>query len=168
MQGAIDVKMGTLSKAIPSVGGYIAGDEDLVAFLRHQSRAYIFSAALPPAQAAAALEAFRVIEDEPWRAERVQENSREFISGLQDRGMDTMNSETAIVPVLCRSDEKAFRMAREAHRQGIFVLPVISPAVPAGQARLRSTVTAAHSPDQIQRALNAFEKAAQEAGVLAG
>lgn len=166
LQHAVDVKMGTLSKAVPSVGGYIAGDEDLIEFLRHQSRAYVFSAALPPAQAAAALEAFCVMEDEPWRAEVVQENAKTFINGLQQRGMDTMNSETAIVPVLCRSDERAFRMAREAHRRGIFVLPVISPAVPEGQARLRSTVTAAHSADQIQRALDAFETAAWEAGVL--
>ncbi len=164
---AVDVKMGTLSKAIPSVGGYIAGDEDLVSFLRHQSRAYVFSAALPPAQAAAALEAFCVIEDEPWRVERLQENTREFIRGLQRRGMDTMNSETAIVPVLCRSDENAFRMARESHRRGIFVLPVISPAVPEGLARLRSTVTASHTSEQIRRALDAFEAAAEEAGVLA-
>ena len=166
LEGAVDIKMGTLSKTIPSVGGYIAGSSDLVAYLRHQARAYIFSAALPPAQAAAALESFRVMEDEPWRVAQLQENAQEFISGLQERGMDTMNTETAIVPVFCGSDDGAFQMAREAHREGVFVLPVISPAVPEGQARLRSTVTAAHDSEQIQRAIEVFAQAGETSGVL--
>jgi 8-amino-7-oxononanoate synthase len=166
LQGAIDIKMGTLSKTIPSVGGYIAGDEDLVRYLRHQSRAYIFSAALPPAQTAAALAAFEVIEDEPWRAEAVQRNSRLFIEGLRAEGLDTLNTETAIVPVLCGSDETAFQVAKDAHEEGIFVLPVISPAVPEGMARLRATVTAAHKPEQIERAVEVISKSAHRHGVL--
>lgn len=166
LDGAVDIKMGTLSKTIPSVGGYIAGSSDLIAYLRHQARAYIFSAALPPAQAAAALEAFRVMEEENWRVEQLQENAQLFINGLRDRGMDTMNTETAIVPVFCGSDDGAFQMAREAHRNDVFVLPVISPAVPEGQARLRSTVTAAHDAEQIQRAIYVFAQAAEASGVL--
>ncbi len=110
LPSVIDVKMGTLSKTIPSVGGYVAGSADLVRFLRHASRAYIFSAALPPAQAAAAYEAFRVIEDEPWRVETLRKNSAAFISGLKARGLDTMKTETAIVPILCGRDEPAFVM----------------------------------------------------------
>lgn len=166
LESAIDIKMGTLSKTIPSVGGYIAGDQDLIRYLRHQSRAYIFSAALPPAQAAAALESFRVIEDEPWRAEAVQRNSRLFIEGLKAEGFDTLNTETAIVPVMCGSDESAFQVARDSHKEGVFVLPVISPAVPEGQARLRATVTAAHEPEQIERAVEVISRAAHRHGVL--
>jgi glycine C-acetyltransferase len=167
LPGVIDIQMGTLSKTIPSVGGYLAGRADLITFLRHASRAYIFSAALPPAQAAAALEALNVIEDEGWRVEMVQRNARRFIDGLRSRGLDTMQSETAIVPVLCGADELAFALTREAHREGIFVLPVISPAVPEGMARLRATVTAAHTPETIDRAIDVLDTAARQVGILA-
>ena len=166
MEGVIDIKMGTLSKTIPSVGGYIAGSADLIKYLRHQSRAYIFSAALPPAQAAAAMEAFRVILEEPWRVAKLRDNTKLFIDGLQERGFDTMKTETAIVPLLCGADEKAFVMTREAHKRDLFVLPVISPAVPEGLARLRTTVTAGHEPDEIERALDILEQVGKEVGVL--
>ncbi len=164
--GTIDVRMGTLSKTIPSVGGYIAGSSELIEFLRHQSRAYLFSAALPPAQAAAALEAFRVILDEPWRLEVLRRNTGLFLEGLKSRGLNTLLSETAIVPVLCGSDERAFQMTREAHHEDVFVLPVVSPAVPEGTARLRATVTAAHEPAEIQSAIDVLERAARKVGVL--
>lgn len=166
LPGVIDIKMGTLSKTIPSIGGYIAGSADLVRFLRHASRAYIFSAALPPAQTAAAYEAFRVIEDEPWRVQALRKNSTAFTSGLKSRGLDTMKTETAIVPIFCGRDEPAYVMTREAHRENVFVLPVVSPAVPEGMARLRSTVTAAHSMEDIHRAVDVFERAAKVAGIL--
>ena len=121
LYGAIDIKMGTLSKTIPSVGGYVAANKDIVTYLRHASRAYIFSAALPPAQAAAANEAFKVILDEPERIERLNLNTKQFIGGLKSMGFDTMLTETAIVPVLCGDDETAFEMTREAqHRMCSF------------------------------------------------
>jgi glycine C-acetyltransferase len=166
LPGVIDIKMGTLSKTIPSVGGYIAGRADLIKYLRHQSRAYIFSAALPPAQAAAALEAFRVIEDEPWRVQAVQKNARHFIDSVRSRGLDTLQTRTAIVPVLCGTDERAFRMTAEAQKRDIFVLPVVSPAVPEGMARLRATVTAAHSPEEIDNACDVFAEAGKKVGVI--
>ncbi len=161
----VDIKMGTLSKTIPSVGGYIAGKKDLVEYIRHTSRAYIFSAALPPAQAAAATEAFRVIMDEPWRVEKLQANARHFIEGLKERGFNTLFTETAIVPILCGEDETAFRMTAESFKRGIFVLPVISPAVPVGMARLRATVTTAHEPEDIEFAMDVFLDAAQAVGL---
>jgi glycine C-acetyltransferase len=151
--------MGTLSKTIPSVGGYIAGKADIIKYLRHASRAYIFSAALPPAQAAAANESFKVILDETWRVEKLRANTEQFIHGLKARGFDTMQTETAIVPVLCGSDEAAFAMTRECQLQDIFVLPVVSPAVPPGLARLRATVTAAHESDEIEHAMDVIESA---------
>ena len=164
--GVIDIKMGTLSKTIPSVGGYVAGSADLIRYLRHTARAYIFSAALPPAQAAAAREAFQVILDEPWRVEALKRNAAQFLSGLKARGMNTLQSETAIVPVLCGTDDAAFRMTREAQLEDVFALPVVSPAVPEGLARLRATVTAAHTSDEIERAMDVFARAAKKAGVL--
>ncbi|HIE57127.1 MAG TPA: aminotransferase class I/II-fold pyridoxal phosphate-dependent enzyme [Anaerolineales bacterium] len=166
MPGVIDIKMGTLSKTIPSVGGYIAGSEDMITFLRHASRAYIFSAALPPAQAAAANEAFKVILDEPWRIEKLNANTQQFIGGLQARGFDTMNTETAVVPVLCGEDETAFALTRYAQRRDVFMLPVVSPAVPVGLARLRATVLAAHEPDEIEYAMDVLAAGGKELGII--
>ncbi|MDD2695127.1 MAG: aminotransferase class I/II-fold pyridoxal phosphate-dependent enzyme [Anaerolineales bacterium] len=166
MKGAIDVKMGTLSKTIPSVGGYVAGKKEVIEYLRHASRAYIFSAALPPAQAAAAKAAFEVIQEEPWRVEKLRANAQQFIRGLQQRGFDTMKTETAIVPVLCGSDEAAFAMTRAAQKKDVFVLPVVSPAVPPGLSRLRATVTAAHEADEIEHAMDVIHEAGKSVGVL--
>jgi glycine C-acetyltransferase len=166
MWGAIDIKMGTLSKTIPSVGGYVAGKKELIDYLRHGSRAYIFSAALPPAQAAAANESFKVILDEPWRMEKLWKNTHQFIDGLKGMGFDTMLTETAIVPVLCGTDERAFALTQACQRNDVFVLPVVSPAVPEGLARLRATVTAAHETDEIQYAMDVIEKAGKEIGII--
>jgi 8-amino-7-oxononanoate synthase len=166
IRDAIDIKMGTLSKAIPSVGGYVAGRRELINYLRHASRAYIFSAALPPAQTAAAMEAFAVIAAEPWRLQRLNENTRLFIDGLKQAGFDTMLTTTAIVPVLCGSDERAFALTRAGQRRGIFVLPVVSPAVPEGQARLRATITAAHEASEIERAIGILESSGRRLGII--
>jgi glycine C-acetyltransferase len=163
MPGTIDIKMGTLSKTIPSVGGYVAAKKEIIEYLRHTSRAYIFSAALPPAQAAAAKEAF---QEEPWRIEKLNANSRQFIQGLKGRGFDTLYTETAIVPVVCGTDERAFAMTRVAQHQDVFVLPVVSPAVPPGLARLRATVTAAHEPGEIEHAMDVIEAAGKEIGII--
>jgi glycine C-acetyltransferase len=162
----IDIKMGTLSKTIPSVGGYVAARQEIVTYLRHASRAYIFSAALPPAQAAAANEAFKVILDEPWRVQRLNENTKQFIGGLKSLGFDTLLTETAIVPVLCGDDDRAFAMTREAQHNDVFVLPVVSPAVPEGLARLRATVTAAHEPSEIERAMDVIGEAGRKLGII--
>jgi len=167
MPDTIDIKMGTLSKTIPSAGGYIAGRKDLIEYLRHSTRAYIFSAALTPAQAAASKAAFDVILEEPWRVERIQANGRQFIAGLKQRGFNTLYTETAIVPVICGEDEQAYRMTRECQHRDVFVLPVVSPAVPPDLARLRATVTAAHEPEEIEHAMDVIEEAGHIVGVLA-
>ncbi len=166
LHDAIDIKMGTLSKTIPSVGGYIAGSKALVSYLRHISRAYVFSAALPPAQAAAANEAFKVIQDEPWRIDKLNRNTRTFIDGLRQAGFDTLLTTTAIVPVLCGPDERAYELTRAAQHRDVFVLPVVSPAVPDGQARLRATITAAHESDEIERATDVIATAGRQIGII--
>ncbi|MBN2387411.1 MAG: aminotransferase class I/II-fold pyridoxal phosphate-dependent enzyme [Anaerolineales bacterium] len=163
---SVDIKMGTLSKTIPSVGGYVAGKKDLITYLRHASRAYIFSAALPPAQAAAANEAFKVILDEPWRIRKLQQNADLFIGGLKKAGFDTMLTTTAIVPVLCGADDRAFALTRACQHHDLFILPVVSPAVPEGLARLRATVLAAHEPDEIKYAISVIEQAGKEIGII--
>jgi len=165
-EDSIDIKMGTLSKTIPAVGGYIAGNSDLITYLKHSTRAFIFSAALPPAAAAAAKASFEVIESEPERIQTLRGNVRYFINGLQERGFNTLNSETPIVPIIAGDDERAWMMAKLSQDQDIFVLPVVSPAVPAGTSRLRANVTAAHSLDEIEHAMDVFEAAGKSVGVL--
>ena len=166
MTDAIDIKMGTLSKTIPSVGGYVAGKKELIDYLRHGSRAYIFSAAIPPAQAAAANEAFKVILDEPERIDRLNANTKQFIGGLKSMGFDTLLTETAIVPVLCGTDEKAFELTKRCQEQDVFVLPVVSPAVQEGMSRLRATVTAAHDPSDIEHAMEVIYQAGKAMGMV--
>ena len=166
MEGTVDIKMGTLSKTIPSVGGYVAAKKEIINYLRHASRAYIFSAALPPAQAAAAKAAFEVILDEPWRIEKLNANTAQFIDGLKERGFDTLRTETAIVPVICGTDEVAYEITRTVQNRDVFVLPVVSPAVPPGLARLRATITAAHEPDEIQHAMEVIEDAGKQTGII--
>jgi len=166
MGDVIDIKMGTLSKTIPSVGGYVAAKKEIITYLRHASRAYIFSAALPPAQAAAANEAFKVILDEPWRMDKLNQNTQQYINGLKEMGFDTMLTETAIVPVLCGSDERAFALTRAAQHHDVFVLPVVSPAVPDGLARLRATITAAHETEEIAYAMDVIGTAGKEIGII--
>jgi glycine C-acetyltransferase len=166
MVGAIDIKMGTLSKTIPSVGGYVAAKKEIIDYLRHASRAYIFSAALPPAQAAAANEAFKVILDEPWRIQKLNAVANQFITGLKSRGFDTMQTSTAIVPILCGEDEVAYQLTAAGQAHDLFVLPVVTPAVPVGLARLRATVTAGHEHDEIEYAMNVLEEAAHNIGFI--
>lgn len=165
---AIDLHMGTLSKTIPSVGGYIAGSEALITYLKHSVRAFVFSAALPPASAAAAKASFEVIEQEPERVQALQRNVDYFIKGLQERGFNTLNSETPIVPIITGDDERAWMMAKLSQERDIFVLPVVSPAVPAGTSRLRANVTAGHTLAEIERAMDIFEETGQAVGVLPG
>jgi len=166
LEGAVDIKMGTLSKTIPSVGGYIAADEDTITYLKHTARGFVFSAALPPAAVAAAQAAFEVMEAEPERVARLQRNVELFIGGLRARGFNTGNSETPIVPIICGEDQRALMMARLLHEEGIFVLPVLPPAVPVGSSRLRANVTAAHSEADIAYALDCFQRAGEAVGII--
>lgn len=165
-EDAVDIKMGTLSKTIPAVGGYVAGRSDLITYLKHTTRAFVFSAALPPPAVGAAIASFDVIEQEPERVKKLQSNVNYFIKGLQERGFDTLNSETPIVPIIAGDDERAWMMAKLSQEQDIFVLPIVSPAVPAGTSRLRANVTVGHSLDEIERAMDIFEAAGKAVGVL--
>ena len=162
----VDIKMGTLSKTIPAVGGYIAGSSELVTYLKHTTRAFVFSAALPPPAAAAAKASFDIIEEEPERIHTLRGNVNYFINGLQERGFNTLNTETPIVPIIAGDDERAWLMAKLSQEQDIFVLPVVSPAVPAGTSRLRANVTAGHSLEEIEHAMDVFEAVGKSVGVL--
>ncbi|MCI2237325.1 aminotransferase class I/II-fold pyridoxal phosphate-dependent enzyme [Paenibacillus sp. TRM 82003] len=160
-----DVKVGTLSKAVPATGGWAAGDAELVRHLRYGARPFLFSAALAPAQAGAALESLEVLRAEPWRVQHVQRESQRFRERLHAGGIGTAGSETAVVPLVVGTDEQAYAVATRARELGVVGLPVVTPAVPAGTARLRIAVTAAHSRDQLDHAADVFVRVAGELGL---
>jgi glycine C-acetyltransferase len=162
----VDVKLGTLSKAIPSVGGWVAGPAELIHHLRYRARPFVFSAALPPAQAAAALESLRILQAEPERVTHVQKQAARLREMVAAAGIDTRQSETAVIPLIAGSDEDAYRYATACLARGVVGLPVVSPAVPNGASRLRIAVTGAHSEDDIDLAAEVFVDAAHDCGVL--
>ena len=167
--GQIDVLMGTLSKTIPCQGGYIAGSHELITYLRYNARGFIFSAALSPVSAAAARAALEIIESEgEVRRRQLMSNVRYFIRRLREEGFDVGNSETAIVPVLLRSEPLAFEMARQCHLEGIYVMPVVYPAVPKCAERLRMNVTCDHERDDLDYAIRALVRARATVEVTCG
>ena len=139
----------------------------LINFLRHEARGFIFSAALPPAVTAAILAAFDVIEDEGVHLNQVlKRNVDHFIGGLQAAGLNTGLTCTPIVPIMVETEERAFQMTKYCQEHGVFVLPAVPPAVPEGTARLRANVTAAHTSEDIDFALDVFTQAGKLAGVI--
>ncbi len=165
MPGVIDIKMGTLSKAIPSMGGYIAADAWIVHAIRHAARGYIFTGAMSPVVAAVALEGLRLLQEETWRVEKVQANTQRFLKGLRERGFDILQAETPVVPIMARGYDMVMNLTRAVMKRKLFILPVAKPAVPEGQERLRATVTAAHEPQDVDYALDMLTEAAREVGL---
>jgi 8-amino-7-oxononanoate synthase len=155
---AIDILTGSLSKAIPSSGGFVAGAEGLKIYIQHGSAPYIFSAAMTPANAAAALEALRVLQDEPEHVTRLHRNAATLKSGLTRLGFDTGRSTTPIIPLILGEEWRAYRWARRMLEQGIFVSAVVFPAVSPGQARLRLCATAAHRPEHFDRLFRGLDE----------
>ena len=161
---SIDIKMGTLSKTIPSAGGYVAGSKELIHFLRHEARGFIFSAALPPASAAAAMAAFDVIEEEPWRIQQLQRNTNHFGSRLREAGFTILETQTAIMPIMCGDTELSGRLATYCQQRGIFVQAIVSPVVPEGMARLRACVCATHTIEDIDHCVDTLIEGANAIG----
>lgn len=159
---SVDIQMGTLSKAIPAVGGYIAGSRKLCEYLSLQARGFIYSAALPAASAAAALEAFRILEEEPERVAALHRNVAHFAAGLREAGFSFLESRTAVFPIVCGEDWDAWRLARHCQKNGVFVQAVPYPVVPKGTARLRAAVSATHTLEQLERALEVLRAGAEK------
>ncbi|MCL2332148.1 MAG: pyridoxal phosphate-dependent aminotransferase family protein [Actinomycetia bacterium] len=166
MHDAIDLKMGTLSKSIPSVGGYLAGDHELINYMRHASRPFIFSAGLAPAQCATAMAALDVIEEEPWRVEQLQRVQGDYARGLMELGFDTMETDTAIVPVRVGDEGRTMDLTRGLFDRGIFVCPIVHPAVPRGTERLRTCLMATHTDEDLAQIFAAFKESGTEIGLI--
>ena len=154
----IDILTGSLSKAIPSSGGFVAGSMGLKIYIQHGSAPYMFSAALTPSNSAAILETLRILRDEPEHMERLRANTRVLQDGLADLGLRTPPSTTPVVPVLLGDEFKAYRWARRLLDRGIFVSAVVYPAVSPGQARLRLCATAAHRPEHFEQLFDALRE----------
>ncbi len=166
LKGAVDIHMGTLSKTVPSIGGYLAGDKDLINYLKHSSRPFIFSASLPPVAAATAIACLEVIEDEPERIVNLQKNIKQFKDGLNSMGYNTMNSTTSIVPILVGEEEDTLKLCKMVNDEGIFICPILFPAIPKGTNRLRSHVLTTHTSEDIDKALDIFERAGEKLGLI--
>ncbi|MHA1347690.1 MAG: aminotransferase class I/II-fold pyridoxal phosphate-dependent enzyme, partial [Candidatus Heimdallarchaeaceae archaeon] len=165
--GSIDIMMGTLSKAIPAVGGYAAGNKKMITFLRYTSNAFVFSAALPPVMTAVALKALDIIETEKDRIQALQKNIATFISRVNELGFNTLKSkDTPIIPVIIGDDIKTFKFAKKMKKEGVLVPPIVYPAVPRDSGRLRCCVMATHTEDDMEKIISTIEKVGKSMNVI--
>ncbi len=166
MTDEVDIIMGTFSKSLASLGGFVASSREVIEYLKHRSRPLIFSASISPPNAAAALEALRILRSEPERREALWENTRRLQKGLRELGFDIGNTQTPVIPVYIGDDIKTFQICMALHEEGVFVNPVVSPGVPPGKALLRLSVMATHRPEHIDTALEKLEKVGKRFGII--
>ncbi len=166
VHGQVDVQVGTLSKAIGVLGGYVCGSKSLIEYLYHRARPILFSTSLPPAVAAACLAAFDVLEEEPERIERLWANTKGFKAGLARLGFDTGSSETPITPIFVGEADLAMRFSDRLFERGVFAQGIGYPTVAKGKARLRTIVTATHLDEDLDRALTVLGDVGRELGVV--
>ena len=158
LHGGVDIQVGTLSKAIGVLGGYVAGSRALIEFLSHRARPFLFSTSHPPAVAAACIAALDVLEEEPQIIDRLWDNTRFFKAGLTSLGFNTGLSESPITPVVVGDGTVAMKLSDRLFAEGVFAQGIAFPTVAQGQARVRTIVTATHTRDELQFALDIFEK----------
>jgi glycine C-acetyltransferase len=162
LHGRVDVQVGTLSKALGALGGYVAGSSALIEFLHHRARPFLFSTSHPPAVAATAIAALDLLESDPGLIGRLWENTRFFKAGLQHLGFDTGLSQSPITPVIVGEGAKAMKLSDRLLEEGVFAQGIAFPTVARDKARVRTIVTATHTREQLQFALDAFAKVGRE------
>jgi glycine C-acetyltransferase len=165
LHGRVDIQVGTLSKAIGVLGGFIAGPHELIEWLVNRGRPFLFSTSAPPAVVAACMEALDIIRDEPQRLERLWDNTRSLKAGLHDLGFDTGDSESPITPVITGDEARTQAFARRLFEEGVFTPAIVFPTVAKGRARVRTIVTADHTAADLEQALDAFERVGSELGL---
>jgi len=166
LENEVDLIMGTYSKSLAAIGGFVAGRADVINWIRHLARSMIFSASLPPSLAASVSTALDIIEEQPELRARLWRNTHKMLKGYKKLGFDTGMSQTPIIPVLIKDTMKTYEMCRLLFENGVFVNAVISPAVPQGRELLRTSCMATHTEEQLDKILDAFEKAGREVGVI--
>jgi len=167
MTSDVDLIMSTFSKSFASLGGFIAGDDSVVHYIKHHARAMIFSASIPPANAAAALAALHVMKAEPERIQRVNDIAAHMRQEYRRLGFEIGKSESPIIPILIGDDMRTLAIWKALFDAGIFVNPVISPAVPEGHQLLRTSYMATHTDEQMSRVLETFAKVGKQVGLIA-
>jgi glycine C-acetyltransferase len=165
VHGRVDIQVGTLSKAIGALGGYVAGSRTLIQFLYHRARPFLFSTSHPPAVAAACIAAIDVLEQEPQIIERLWDNTRFFKAGLNALGFNTGLSESPITPVIAGEGALAMKLSDRLFEEGVFAQGIAFPTVARDKARVRTIVTATHTRDELQFALDVFAKVGRELGI---
>ncbi len=166
LHGHVDIQVGTLSKAIGVLGGYVCGSKSLIEYLYHKARPFLFSTSHPPAVAASCLAAFDLLEQEPALIDRLWENTRFFKAGLARLGFNTGESQTPITPIIIGKGELAMRFSDELFREGVFAQGISYPTVPEAKSRIRTIVTATHSCEELQFALDTLEKVGKRLGII--
>jgi len=166
LEAEVDLIMGTYSKSLASIGGFIVGSHEVVNYVKHMARALIFSASPPPASVASVIAALDIIEQEPERRARLWENTRMMQKGFKDMGYDIGVSATPVVPVVVGEDMTAFIMTGRLQEEGVFVNPVVSPGTPPGRALIRTSYMATHTKEQLAQVLEIFERVGKELGIL--
>ena len=162
----VDLIMSTFSKSFASLGGFIAGEHDVIDYIKHHARSLIFSASIPPANAATALAALEVMREEPERINRVNEIAEKMREEYQKLGFNTGDSVTPVIPIIIGDDEKTFLTWRMLFENGVFVNPVISPAVAPGRQLLRTSYMATHTDEQLDRVLSIFKDVGKQLGLI--
>ncbi len=166
VEGHVDLMMGTFSKSLAAVGGYIAGDATIIDYIKHSARSLIFSASPPPASVASVLKAIEILKREPERRERLWNNTAYMKKEFVNLGFDTGNSDSPVIPLVVGEDLTAFQMTKRLQEEGVFANPVVSPAVPPGRAMMRTSYMATHTREHLDRSLEAFAKVGREMGVI--
>ncbi len=166
LNGRVTVQVGTLSKAVGVLGGYVAGPKALIELLWHKGRPFLFSTSHPPGVAAACLKAIEIMEQEPQLIAKLWENTRYFKAKLEALGFDTGKSETPITPVIAGDEVKAMKLSDRLMEEGVFAQGIAFPTVPKGTARVRTIVSAAHTKEDLDQAVRAFEKVGKELGLI--
>ncbi len=161
-----DLIMGTYSKSLASIGGFISGDADVIHYIKHMARSLIFSASPPPASIAAVSAAIDIIEQEPERIKRLWDNTHKMLKGFKELGFDTGPSQTPIIPIMIGDDERAFAFVMMLQQEGVFANVAVSPAVPPGKALIRTSYMATHTDEQLERVLAAFKKVGKKLGLI--
>src|SRR6056297_362799 len=166
LENEVDLVMGTFSKSLASVGGFIAGNSKVIDYIKHHARSLIFSASLPPGSAGAVMGALDIMEKEPERIEKLWDNTEYMLKGFQEMGYNTGDSETPIILLIIGDMNTTFKLWKMLQKNGIFINPSVPPAVPKGSSLIRTSFMATHTKEQLQMALNKFKEAGEKLGII--
>ncbi|MDI7260007.1 MAG: pyridoxal phosphate-dependent aminotransferase family protein [Thermodesulfobacteriota bacterium] len=166
LESGVDLIMGTYSKSLAAIGGFVVGSIEVINFIRHVGRSMIFSASLPPSLVASVSTALDIIEEQPELRTQLWKNTRKMLEGYKELGFDTGASETPIIPIIIGDNMKVYGMCKLLFENGVFVNPVVSPAVPPGRELLRTSYMATHTEEQLDKVLGAFQKVGKQMGLI--